>query len=261
VRCCVLLFCLLPSTVVVAQHQKVTIDVKDVGVQEVFRSINEQTGLDFVYGALQLRELGTVTLHLKDVTVEKVLSELFTGTPFEYKFEMKSIVIKKREEKQVVKNVVLSGVVTDERGNPLPGVTVSVKKLSFGTATDKDGKYKLSVPKVDDKLVIVFSFIGMETVEVKYTGKDVINVEMKENVAELEEVLVQTGYQTIDPRKNTSAVTTIKAEDIITPGLQTIDQMLEGYVRGWFMQNTGQIELLRACSGSFHGIGRRNRCG
>ena len=112
VRCCVLLFCLLPSTVVVAQHQKVTIDVKDVGVQEVFRSINEQTGLDFVYGALQLRELGTVTLHLKDVTVEKVLSELFTGTPFEYKFEMKSIVIKKREEKQVVKNVVLSGVVT-----------------------------------------------------------------------------------------------------------------------------------------------------
>lgn len=242
VRCCVLLFCLLPSTVVVAQHQKVTIDVKDVGVQEVFRSINEQTGLDFVYGALQLRELGTVTLHLKDVTVEKVLSELFTGTPFEYKFEMKSIVIKKREEKQVVKNVVLSGVVTDERGNPLPGVTVSVKKLSFGTATDKDGKYKLSVPKVDDKLVIVFSFIGMETVEVKYTGKDVINVEMKENVAELEEVLVQTGYQTIDPRKNTSAVTTIKAEDIITPGLQTIDQMLEGYVPGMvFMQNTGQI--------------------
>ena len=237
-----LLFCLLPSTVVVAQHQKVTIDVKDVGVQEVFRSINEQTGLDFVYGALQLRELGTVTLHLKDVTVEKVLSELFTGTPFEYKFEMKSIVIKKREEKQVVKNVVLSGVVTDERGNPLPGVTVSVKKLSFGTATDKDGKYKLSVPKVDDKLVIVFSFIGMETVEVKYTGKDVINVEMKENVAELEEVLVQTGYQTIDPRKNTSAVTTIKAEDIITPGLQTIDQMLEGYVPGMvFMQNTGQI--------------------
>ena len=65
-----------------------------------------------MYGALQLRELGTVTLHLKDVTVEKVLSELFTGTPFEYKFEMKSIVIKKREEKQVVKNVVLSGVVT-----------------------------------------------------------------------------------------------------------------------------------------------------
>ena len=240
-RSCVLLFFVLLSTVSMAQQQKVTINVKDVAVQEVFKAINKQTGLDFVYGTLQLSELGKVTLQMRNVTVEKVLSELFAGTLFEYKFEMNSIIIKKRIGKETVEDLHLSGVVTDEKGHSLPGVTVSVKKINLGTATDKDGKYKLVFPKME-KLVIVFSFIGMETVEVKYTGKDTINVVMKESVAELEEVLVQTGYQTIDPRKNTSAITTIRAEDIITPGLQTIDQMLEGNVPGMvFMQNTGQI--------------------
>jgi len=72
-RGCVLLLFLLFTTGVMAQHQKVTIDVRDVGVQEVFKSINKQTGLDFVYGALQLKELGTVTLQMRDVTVEEVM--------------------------------------------------------------------------------------------------------------------------------------------------------------------------------------------
>ena len=65
---------------------------------------------------------------------------------------------------------------------------------------------------------------------------------MKEIVSELEEVVVNTGYQRIDARKNASAITSVRAEDIITPGLQTIDQMLEGHVPGMiFMQNSGQI--------------------
>ena len=76
-RSCVLLFFVLLSTVSMAQQQKVTINVKDVAVQEVFKAINKQTGLDFVYGTLQLSELGKVTLQMRNVTVEKVLSELF----------------------------------------------------------------------------------------------------------------------------------------------------------------------------------------
>lgn len=80
----------------IAQQQKVTIDVTKVSLQEVFKRINKQTGLDFVYNVVQMKEMGAVTLHLHDVTVDSVLSKLFTGTPFEYKFEMKSIIVKKR---------------------------------------------------------------------------------------------------------------------------------------------------------------------
>ena len=65
---------------------------------------------------------------------------------------------------------------------------------------------------------------------------------MKEASEQLEEVIVNTGYERIDPRKTTSAIQSIKAEDIVVSGLTSIDQMLEGHVPGMiFMQNTGQI--------------------
>ena len=82
----------------------------------------------------------------------------------------------------------------------------------------------------------------METQEVKYNGQDTINVVMKDAATQLDEVVVNTGYQKIDPRKSTSAITTIKAADIMNPAYHSIDQMLEGHVPGMiFMQNSGQL--------------------
>ena len=108
-----------------AQNQKVTIDVTGVDVQVVFKRIKEQTKLNFVYNADQLKEMKSVTLKVKDVTVDSALTKLFAGTPFEYKFEMGSIVIKKKvPEKFEAKKVLLSGKVTDKFGEPLPGVAV-----------------------------------------------------------------------------------------------------------------------------------------
>ena len=82
---------------VMAQEQKVTIHLKQVKVQEIFKEINKQTGLNFVYSAMQLNEIGMVSLNVKDVTVDFVLKKLFEGKPFTYKFEMQSIIIRKFE--------------------------------------------------------------------------------------------------------------------------------------------------------------------
>lgn len=82
---------------VMAQEQKVTIHLKQVKVQEIFKEINKQTGLNFVYSAMQLNEIGMVSLNVKDVTVDFVLKKLFEGKPFTYKFEMQSIIIRKIE--------------------------------------------------------------------------------------------------------------------------------------------------------------------
>lgn len=84
--------------VVSAQNQKVTINVKDVDVQVVFKQIKEQTNLNFVYNADQLKTMQKVTLNVKEVTVDAALTKLFEGSAFEYKFEMQSIVIKKKTE-------------------------------------------------------------------------------------------------------------------------------------------------------------------
>ena len=86
------------------------------------------------------------------------------------------IVVSRKPATQVnVKSVEISGKVVDKDNAPLPGVTVLVKGTSLGTATDINGTYKLSIP---DQLSIVleFSFVGMKTKTVTYTGQEEINV-------------------------------------------------------------------------------------
>lgn len=139
---------------------------------------------------------------------------------------------------------VISGTVKDELALPLPGVTVKLKGTNLGTATDKDGKYTLRVVGLD-KFTLVFSFIGMESQEIVYKGKDTIDIVLYEKIQELEEIIVNTGYERINVRQSTSAIQSIKAEDIILPGFSSIDQMLEGYVPGLiFMQNSGQVGVV-----------------
>ena len=87
-----------------------------------------------------------------------------------------------------------------------------VKGLTIGTATDGNGRYALTLPKTE-KLSLLFSFVGMKTREVAYTGKDTINVVMQEDSEKLEDVIV-TGYATIDRSSYVGAVTQIRAEDI-----------------------------------------------
>ena len=195
-----------------AQQQRVTIKVKQVDVSVVFRQIKEQTKLNFVYDPDQLSSMSKVTLDLQNVTVDSVLIKLFAGTPFEYRFEMGSILIKKKVEKAKLQEVTVSGVVKDTRGELLPGVTVVVKGTSLGTATDIDGAYKLAFAKGGD-IVLVFSFIGMETMEVKFTGQETINVMMKEAVETMEEVVV-TGIFTRKKEGFTGSATRVTGEEL-----------------------------------------------
>ena len=100
----------------------------------------------------------------------------------EYEFFNNVILIRAKDEKkseQLQRTV--RGCVKDEKGTPLPGVTVVLKGENLGVATDVNGNYSLSF--LDQKnLVILFSFVGMLPVEVKYTGQDTINVVLKEDV-------------------------------------------------------------------------------
>ena len=92
------------------------------GVQEVFRQIKEQAGLNFVYDKAQVATLPPVTLTMQGVTVDAVLKRVFQGSPFEYIYENSTVVIKKRATvPQKPGEVVIRGVVSDQDGNTIPG--------------------------------------------------------------------------------------------------------------------------------------------
>lgn len=88
--------------------------------------------------------------------------------------------------------IVIRGIVKDKEGTPLPGVTILIKGSTVGVSTDVKGEYVMNVEK-RDSLVLSFSFVGMKTKEVKWTGQQTLNVVLEEDVSEVEEVVV-IGY-------------------------------------------------------------------
>ena len=221
-------------------QKTMTLTARQMTFKEIFLELKKQTGYTVVYSNQRLNVDRQLNVEFKDASVKDVLDKVLVGSGLTYEMMDDFIILSSIAQRQKV-GVRIVGKVTDEKNYPLPGVTIIVKGLTLGTVTDKDGKYALTLMKTE-KLSLLFSFIGMETQEVKYVGKDTINVTMKESAEQLEEVIVNTGYQRIDARTTTSAITSIKADDIRVPGITTIDKMLEGHVPGMiFMQNSGQV--------------------
>ena len=135
----------------------------------------------------------------------------------------------------------LHGCVTDERGEPLLGVSVIPTNFpEYSTVTDEEGNYVLRHRPAGAKSV-TYRLLGMKT-EVQMIGtKEKIDVIMIEDVNSLEEVII-TGYQKIDKRYSTSAVTSMKMEDINLPGASSLDQMLEGKIPDMMITtNSGEV--------------------
>ena len=107
----------------------------------------------------------------------------------------------------------------------MPGVTVRVKNTAIGVSTDLNGKYTLSLAEGSENLTLVFSFVGMESQEIGYTGKNVINVTLKENAVEMDEVVI-TGMFARKTESFTGSAKTYKAENLKEIGNQNILQSL-----------------------------------
>ena len=129
----------------------------------------------------------------------------------------------------------ITGLILDKADNlPIIGATVSVMtpqgKVATGTTTDLDGKFRLDVPVADRQLTCRFMGYTTVTLNLK-NGQTDYTVYMESASKEMGELVV-TGYQQIDRRKLTSAVTTVKMSDEIIGGINSIDQALAGQIAG-----------------------------
>jgi iron complex outermembrane receptor protein len=130
----------------------------------------------------------------------------------------------------------VTGTVTDDRGDAVISATVQVKGTTIGTTTDLDGKYSIKVPEGSDALLI--SYIGYSTQEVVLGASNVVDVEISENVAVLDQVVV-VGYGTQTRKEITSAVTSVKAEDFNQGNVQDPIQLIQGKVAGLAISTPG----------------------
>ncbi len=217
--------------------QEVNINETNATLESVFNKINLQTGYTFVYTKSLLEKGKKVSVKSKG-SLENILELCFKDQPITYTILNKMIIIKEKKTPflkapPVVKEVQvkpLEGVVTDESGAPLPGVSVVIKGSKIGVVTDKDGRYSLSLPD-DAKIVLEFSSVGFHTQSITLSNKTELNVVLKMDAAGLEEVVV-VGYGTQKKLSLTGAVSNIKGEDIMATKAPSLAVALAGKVPG-----------------------------
>lgn len=232
------------SANVFSQNTLINLKLKDVKLEQVVKIVQKQLKQDFFFNRNDVDVSKKISVDLVDATLGDFVQEVF-GKNYTYEIVDNIIVVSARQTvSQEVKKNVIKGKVTDRDSLPLPGVTIRIKNLALGTVTNTSGEYELVLPETQN-IVLVFSFVGMKTVEKKYTGQAMINVMMEESATEMEEVVVTTGYETIKKKRLTSAITSLKAENIMVSGLSSIDQMLEGQVPDMmFMVNSGEVGVV-----------------
>ena len=120
------------------------------------------------------------------------------------------------------------GTITDEQGEPLIGATIMVEGTTTGATTDIDGKYSVNAKKGQ---TLTFTYVGMDTQKVKIGNSKVVDVVMKQNAANLDEVIV-VGYGKQKKSSLTGAVSAIKGEDLTVAPTTQLTQMLAGKVAG-----------------------------
>ncbi|MBB6004760.1 TonB-dependent receptor [Arcicella rosea] len=228
-------------------NKSITLRTGTSTVKKVLFLIEKKADVKFVYSPNAIQAEQIVSFDFTDDKLSKVLEKLLSPLNISYEVMDNRILLRKKTvtEKENIQTIIpneiiaeqsITGTITDEKGQVLPGVSVLVKNTNRGTATDNKGQYKIAVP--DGNNTLVFSFVGYQKQEIAVAGRSVINVSMLVENQSLEEVVV-VGYGTQSRKNLTSAITTIKPEDMNRGAISDVGQLLQGKVPGLNITRSG----------------------
>ncbi len=213
--------------------QKITILAKNAPLEKVLKEIEKQSGYSFWYKTELIRKSEKVTVSMRESTLEEVLAQCLANLPLEYSIVDKTVVLQAKKRFKIATPTpkavqLIKGQVVGSDGKPLVGVTVVVKASKLGTVTDADGNFSIDVADTD---VLVFSYIGFESKEVLVGKQTNISVSLTESNTTLNEVAV-VGYGQQSRKNLTSAVSTVKREELNNGAITDVGQLLQGKVPG-----------------------------
>ncbi len=225
-----------------SQEERIQLTVDNVKISDVLKEIESQTNYLFFYNHTEIGSERTVSLNAANVPLNNLLNQMFKNTDVNYTIVDKHIVLTKNKElanlAAAVQGITITGTVTDEAGDPMPGVNVVIKGTSTGVVTGITGSYSITVP--DRNAVLVFSFIGYTSQELIVGDQKAINLVMEEDTQEIEEVVV-VGYGTQKKINMTGAVSSVNySKEATSRPLVDATQALGGLAPGLqVMQSSG----------------------
>lgn len=222
-----------------AQSQNaLTLDFDNAQITDVFKAIETKTPYRFFYQREQLDVTRKVTLHVKNSSIQEVLSSLFQNSGVSYTVQKDNLILLKNSSatNKADKRKV-TGIVSDSEGLPLPAVSIGMKGSSAGTTTDANGQYEILVPS--NETVLIFAYLGMVSQEITVGTKNTINVKLQNSAVGLKEVVVSVGYGSVNKKDVTGSVSSISTKDFNKGTVVNPVDLIQGRLPGINVINNG----------------------
>jgi TonB-linked SusC/RagA family outer membrane protein len=225
--------------------KKVSFQAEGISLEMALKRLETAENIRFSYNSRTIPLKKNVQVNVRNQPFSMVLEHLLTPLDISYKEVGNRIVLIKKErstteidiqaEPASVENSpqnvdrTITGVVRDDNGQVLPGVSIVAKGSQRGTISNVDGKFSLDIP--DHNTTLVFSFVGYINQEVSITSESTLEIKLLTDTKSLEEVIV-VGYGTVKKSDLTGAVSEVNAKHIKDLPVASIDQKLVGQVAG-----------------------------
>jgi len=218
--------------------QKITLSVKNAPLQKVFKSLKKQSGYSFFFDYSLLEKAGDVTVDIKNAPLEAALSACFKDQPFTYTIVGRTVVVKPKAEP--VKEgspppppIDVKGKITDEKGKPVAGATITIKGTTKSIVSNDEGEFLFK--QVNKDVVLVISSTGYQPREIAVRGRLEINVQMTISVKNLNDFVV-VGYGSVRKKDLTGSVAQVKPADITSYPANNVLNALQGRASGVLVQ-------------------------
>lgn len=247
-RVCILGFALFSLFMQVSAEtfaQRISISKKNISIHDVLVHLKAHTDYAFVHNSDLLKQR-KININLHSVSLKEALDECFKDSPFEYSILDKNVLIREKEKsslnseanaskKSNQQEFRITGQVQDDEGNTLPGVSIKIQGSNQTSVTDQNGNYTISAP--NENATLLFTFIGFVPEEIPADGRKLINVKMRADVGNLDEVVV-VGYGTQRRKEMTGAVSSIRSEDLVKVATPSFTSAIQGKVPGVYISQT-----------------------
>lgn len=219
-----------------SQDSRVSLSLREVKLAKFFKAIEKETSYRFAFSNDILPAGQTVTVNVKRAPVSEVLKEVLTPTGLKYRFADESgiIIISEKTGDAATKQapVILfkpvTGKVTDDKGIPLPGVTVFIKGTNQRTLTQENGSFTIEAKPGE---IIEFTMVGYSSYSIKVGNQTSLTVMLQQNTSNLTDVVV-VGYGTQKKVTVTGAVSAVKGESLVKSPAVDLSNSLAGRLPG-----------------------------
>ena len=224
-------------------QERITLKMTASEIKKILFAIEKKSDYRFLFTEDAMKGKPKVSIDVVQETVSQVLDRILANTGISYKILGTNLVVLKEagDASEITQQEIrITGKVTSESGEPLVGVSVSVKGSRTGTTTDANGNFAITVA---DDATLVFTSIGFESFEVPVAGKTTVTVSLKQS-EKVQDAVVVVGYGTARKKDLTGSVASISGSELSKQPVLTATQAVQGKVAGVQVITSGDPNAL-----------------